>query len=385
MLLLSLTAISSLAVGTELETRASGDDASIGEWIDAIRAVGHRGAGHEAAQKALQHLHQCGPDALVPILKGIRGANPLAANWLLNAFEVIADREVRGGRGLPADELERFLLDRNNAPRARRVAFEWLAKVDPSVVDRLIPGMLRDPSPEFRRDAVARLMADADRLRGQNHLSRAVALYRKALTGATDQKQVEALVKRLKELGQKVNLQRHFGFIVDWQIIGPFDNTDRKGFAAVYPPEREVNLQSSYPGKLGPVRWKPIHTDAPYGIVNIAKSVAPYKGAVMYLTAEFFSRESRPVEFRLGTPNAVKVWLNGKLLFAREEYHRGMFLDQFRVPAELQAGRNRILIKLCQNEQTEPWAQRYEFQFRVCDPSGLAVLSAGHDSAASRP
>src|SRR5262249_49664357 len=36
-----------------------------------------------------------------------------------------------------------------------------------------------------------------------------------------------------------------------WQYIGPFDNTGGRGFAAVYPPEREINLAGQYDGKNG--------------------------------------------------------------------------------------------------------------------------------------
>jgi hypothetical protein len=41
----------------------------------------------------------------------------------------------------------------------------------------------------------------------------------------------------------------------------------------------------------------------------------------------------------------------------------------------LQAGKNVILVKVCQNEQTESWAQRWEFQLRVCDSIGAAILA----------
>jgi cyclic pyranopterin phosphate synthase len=40
---------------------------------------------------------------------------------------------------------------------------------------------------------------------------------------------------------------------------------------------------------------------------------------------------------------------------------------------KLKAGVNRILIKVCQNEQKEAWAQRYIFQARVCDSTGKAI------------
>src|SRR5437667_455342 len=36
-----------------------------------------------------------------------------------------------------------------------------------------------------------------------------------------------------------------------WHYIGPFDNTGQKGFDAVYPPEKEINLAQKYLGKGG--------------------------------------------------------------------------------------------------------------------------------------
>jgi len=43
------------------------------------------------------------------------------------------------------------------------------------------------------------------------------------------------------------------------------------------------------------------------------------------------------------------------------------------VPCVLKPGANTILLKICQNEQTEDWAQRYQFQLRVCNASGIAI------------
>ena len=112
-----------------------------------------------------------------------------------------------------------------------------------------------------------------------------------------------------------------------------------------------------------------------YGIVDLAQTLKPYKGAITYAYTEFDSDVARPVDLRLGSPNAWKIWLNGELIFGRDEYHRGMRLDQYQVPAKLAKGKNRILIKICQNEQEQRWAQRWQFQLRVCDAVGTAVLS----------
>ncbi|MFP6574018.1 MAG: hypothetical protein VB912_02625, partial [Pirellulaceae bacterium] len=64
-----------------------------------------------------------------------------------------------------------------------------------------------------------------------------------------------------------------------------------------------------------------------------------------------------------------------ELLFQRDEYHRGMRLDQYRLKAKLKQGRNVIMLKLCQNEQMENWTKEWQFQLRVCDATGTAILS----------
>lgn len=359
-----------------LAATASADTA---EWIAAVKAVGPKGEGNAAAHRAMERLAQGDTDALLPILRAFDGASPLAANWLRGAFESIADRALRPGGRLPAEMLKAFVTDRDNDPRARQLAYEWLVKFDPGAPDRLLAGMVDDPSPELRRDAVQRVIDAAERLHAAGESDKAKALYEQALGGATDDDQVKAIVRPLRKLGVTVDLPRHFGFLTDWQTIGPFDHRGGKGFDAVYPPEREVDLQVAYPTAHpdadSPVGWKPLATDHEYGIVDINKRLARYKGSCLYFTTGFDSPRRQPVEFRLGTPNAWKLWLNGRLLFAREEYHRGNAMDQYRVRGELQPGRNVILFKICQNEQDEDWAQAYQFQMRIVDPAGNAVLS----------
>lgn len=363
-------------------TAQSGDEqTAIQQDIDRILAVDKKGQNHESAQAATQRLRRQSADALIPILKGIRGANPLAANWLRGAFESIAAQEIESGHGLPTATLRPFILDRQNAPQARRLAYEWLIQVKPELEAKLLVDMLEDPSPEFRRDAVAQVIDQADAALENGQPDAARELYQQALTGAVDDDQVKAIVGPLKKLGVQVDLQRHFGFLTQWKAIGPFDNRELKGFDAVYAPEKELNpeqelnLNATYDGQLGKVSWQEVSTDDQYGTIDIAKSIENYKGSVMYLTTEFVSPRDQALEIRLGTPNAWKLWVNGELQFAREEYHRGTSLDQYRVAVPFRKGRNVILLKLLQNEQTQDWAQRYQVQLRVCNATGGGVNS----------
>lgn len=340
--------------------------------IKAILAVNHDGKGAAEAQQAVKALSTAEAAQLPAVLAAFKGANPLAANYLRGVVETIADRTLRNGGKLPTSELKKFIEERTNDAKARSLAFDWLKQADKTLAESLIPTMITDPSPDLRREAVARLIkigADA------KEEADSVKAYEAAMAGAVDEDQVKDLVEKLKKHNKTIDLQKHFGFLTKWHIAGPFDNKGLKGFATDYPPEKEVDLKAKYEGQLGEVTWGEISTKEDYGILDIAKEVKPYKGAVMYLTTDFTSDDKRSVELRLGTPNAWKVWVNGKELFAREEYHRGMAVDQYRVPAELKAGKNTILVKLCQNEQEQDWAQRYQLQLRVCDSSGTAVPS----------
>lgn len=342
--------------------------------IAAIKAVGSEGKGHSAAIAAMKELSGGSADSLIPLLQSFDDAGPLATNWLRGAVDAVADRELKSKKQLPAAQLETFIKDTNRRAEARRLAYEWLIKVDPTATDRLIPGMIKDASPEFRRDAVQRLIKSATAAQEEKQQEQALKLYREALAGAVDDDQVKAIVTPLREMGQTVDLQKHFGFLTEWSIAGPFDNTALKGFDTVYAPEKAIDLSATYEGKEGPVTWKKVATTDEYGVLNIAKQLSPFKGAVMYATTTFDSDKARPVEFRLGTPNAWKLWVNGKPIFARDEYHRGVQLDQYSVKADLKKGQNVILLKVCQNEQTEEWAQDYKYQIRVCDSTGAAIL-----------
>jgi hypothetical protein len=350
--------------------------ATIDELIRTVKAVGPQGKGNPAAIQATRELSEGSAQTLLPLLRAMDDATPLAANWLRGAFEVIADRELKTSKSLPAKELEAFVTDKTRRPEARRLAYEWLLKIDPSLADRLIPTMLLDPGADFRRDAVQRLIDQAVAAQEKDDKAVAIRLFREALRGATDDDQVQAIAKPLKELGETVNLQQHFGFLTRWKLIGPFENHDLVGFDAIYPPEEKLDFTAKYAGKGGKeVAWIDFATEDEYGKVEVKKTV-PFKGAVTYAATEFYAKSPASAEIRLATPNAWKLWVNGKLVFGRDEYHRGHKLDQYRVPVELVAGKNVILLKICENEQTEEWAQEYQFQMRVSDASGAAISPA---------
>ena len=373
--LLKLTlALIGLIVGNGVSRAAETLDVSAA--MKTLHSVGPKGAGNAEAAAVWQKLSHADAAQLPAILAGLEGANPLAANWIRSAIDAIAERELNANRKLPTAALETFLLDASHDPRGRRLAFEWLIKADPTARERLLAKMLDDSSLEMRRDAVAEKVAAADTLAElPEKKSQAVEVYRVAFKAARDADQIKSLAEKLKKLGQPVDLPVHFGFIMEWKLIGPFDNTDKKGYAIAYPPEKEINLLVASEGKAGPVKWIDYTTSDEFGVVDLNVALTKHMGAVAYAYAEMTVPAARDAEIHLGCITANKVWCNGQLLFENEAYHTAFEIDQYAGKSRLQPGKNRILVKVCQNEQTEAWAQDWKFQLRVCDKLGTAILS----------
>jgi hypothetical protein len=309
----------------------------------------------------------------VPIAGALSADDLTSSNWLRPAFDAIAEKALDAGK-LPTAELEKFVANTKGSPTGRRLAYEWLVKADKTTPGRLLPKMLLDPSAELRRDAVEVVMTQAKGLLDKGDKKAATATYQKALSGACDDDQVDAIATALKGLGIKVDLPKHYGFVMRWHLIGPFEHANGVGWNKVYPPEKQIDLAGNYEGKGGKqVKWTAFTTDDERGKVDLNKALGKFKGSVAYAYAEVDSPAAREIEVRTGSITALKIWVNGKQVFAHDEYHHGMRIDQFTAKAALVKGKNTILVKCCQNEQKEAWAQVWQYQLRLCDPVGAAV------------
>jgi hypothetical protein len=312
---------------------------------------------------------------LPAILASFDDDKPIVTNWLRAAADTIGERALEEKKPLPAAALATFLLDTRNPASGRYSAYQWLVRADPTAPSRLLSRFLHDKSLELRRDAVAARVATANAALAKKDKPAAIAALRAALSGASDKDQVDDIAKKLKEQRSEVDLAAHFGFVRSWYIVGPFDNSEGTKLPVVYPPEKGVDLAATYKGK-GDVdcRWGSFATDHPYGRVDLNKAVGKKKGVIAYAYAVIESPTERQAEIRVGTATALKVLCNGKELLSCDEYYHGIpEMDQFVVPTTLKVGRNEILMKLCQNEETGAWTEQWWFQARLCDATGAAV------------
>lgn len=352
--------------------RLTASAADLSAHLAPILAVGPEGKGNAEASAAWQKLTATADASSLPdILKAMNGAGEISANWLRGAISVIAQRA--DGK-LPLEAIKAVAIDTGNSPAGRALAFDLIRRSDKAQWEALVPGLLNDPASELRREPISRLLEE-----GKS--SATTAPLRQALEAARDEDQIKAAAEALREKGETVDLPRHFGFLMDWHLIGPFDNRKRAGFDMAFPPENAVDLAAEYegremkPGEKSVAKWIPYTSSSQFGTIDFNKPVGMFKEVTGYAYTSFNCPEERDAELRLGCKNAWKVWCNGQLLFARDEYHRGAQIDQYRLPVKLKKGANSILVKCCQNEQTETWTVEWEFQMRICDAAGTAILA----------
>jgi hypothetical protein len=353
------------------------DEPAVGALIATLRGVGREGAGFDDARKAATRLSELPVDRLTVLLDGMDGANPIAENWIRGLVFSIAGKADE----LPLEMLSDYAMTRSHNPSGRGLAMELIRNQSPATADELIAKCLDDPSLPLREMAVQRAINEAQRV-VENDPQAAQELYRQALLAARHPNQIVAVVKALKELGlDDVSISTAFAMITRWKALAPLNNVDGVGFDKQYAPEKEflmtgsLNLDATHEGKSGSIRWRDLEATDEDGKLDLAAAFNKEKGAVCYLYTEFDSSEARPAQVRLGCINANKVWVNGQLVLANEVYHSGSMIDQYVADIRLRQGNNGILLKICQNEQTESWAQEWEFQFRITDPMGRGLRS----------
>ncbi|MEJ6524325.1 MAG: hypothetical protein QNL65_09135 [Opitutales bacterium] len=341
------------------------------ELIQPLINIQSQGKGNKEAIEAWPKISQLPPSAIPELLSAMNHANNLGDNWIRAALNKICEQNIKK---IPTKEIVNFLKDHSNQGDARHMAFQIIQSYQSLKAKKLIPTFIDDPAPVLRREAVEMVL---DQARKTEKEEVKIKLYRKALQKAREVDQIKEASKQLEDAGQEINLTELMGFLMNWHTIGPFDNTERKGFSIDYSPESNGDLNRKHEGADGIISWKEFSSSDELGLLDINQQYGEMKEVCAYAQTTFNSKTEQPAHFRIGSKNAWKMWVNGKLLFARDEYHRGKTrIDQFIIEGKLQKGENQILLKICQNEQTQSWTKQWEFNFRITDPSGSAIHSS---------
>ena len=179
-----------------------------------------------------------------------------------------------------------------------------------------------------------------------------------------------------------------------WKMIGPFPNTDNDGFAKIYPPEQEFDLQKRYEGLDGQVGWEDYNGNEPHlvpGQWNLSMKTEGGSSSdsgyivnfnpelltdakswiVSYAHTYLYSPSDRHAQFIVPADNWAGIWLNHKQVFAQLRTPFWYELNDSwadRIPVDLHQGWNEVLVKVGKSRGTP--SGFYGFSFRVADDKG---------------
>lgn len=125
----------------------------------------------------------------------------------------------------------------------------------------------------------------------------------------------------------------------DWWTIGPFQaKSGKEAFETAFEPEQSVELSVALQG--GAYRWAR-RVDFTDGELHTLSG----ENSATYLYRTIFAPTARRVTLSLGSDDAIKVWLNQRIVH-QNDVARGAAPDQDFVTLNLEAGENRLLMKI---------------------------------------
>ena len=138
-----------------------------------------------------------------------------------------------------------------------------------------------------------------------------------------------------------------------WMVLGAFSGAKEDALDHVFPPEKKIDFEGTYPGWYKVIQWRSWSADlAPSGVhcIDVHSAVdSPQTDrtdcSVYYLYGECVSAARQAVQFELESRAGMKIWLNDRLVGGRSraEARSGRVLVEKGV---LRQGRNQILIKV---------------------------------------
>jgi hypothetical protein len=135
-------------------------------------------------------------------------------------------------------------------------------------------------------------------------------------------------------------------FVKQYLICGPFAGDDNGGYDQVYGPERDVKdlkFDAAYDGK----KWREAKANDA-GVLNFVDLCADRtENASVYAYVTIKAAKAAEVSLKLGSDDGCKAWLNGKQVHAAPD-PRGLGVDQDTVAVKLDAGENKLLVKVVQ-------------------------------------
>lgn len=137
-------------------------------------------------------------------------------------------------------------------------------------------------------------------------------------------------------------------FAGDWVLLGPFANPVLNGVCTGFRQDflageatAQVQAGQAQAGRV----WKSWHTET--GLIDFIQAFGQVQDVVAYAWHEFKSNSTRNAVIKVGSDDGIRMWLNGELILDHH-IHRAISVDEDAIIVHLQAGTNRLLVKVDQ-------------------------------------
>lgn len=178
------------------------------------------------------------------------------------------------------------------------------------------------------------------------------------------------------------NLVSGLGFVSQWIVLGGLENDGRRGFALESDAEaaryRAIDPMQNFPGKERPVRWRALPELHVLGGAVLAAVVRPISGvcALAQTTVMNTAATAQNGQLWFGAAGQSAVYVNGQQVLRDDVARASVFLDRHGVAVTLRPGANRVMVKVCVENEIP------EFLLRFTHTDGSPwVLRADSDPA----
>jgi HEAT repeat protein len=300
----------------------------------------------EVRVTALELTGQIGDLSAEPtLLEAARTGSDIVKPTALAAYIQLADARLKGGEKEKALDMYHRALDLAERNDERQLALQGVATIgDPSSLRR-VKSVLETGGATHA--AIVAYLSIADTFAASGRREQAIEIYSNVFERSSRRQLVTHAAGGLRKLGVKVEIAERNGFITDWFIVGPFPNRNKVAWETAYFPEKEIKLDGEYEVGERKVQWEQHHTDDPQGVVDFVPLFDPHDNVASYAYATLESDRARQVVLMIGSDDGVVCWLNGKRVHGNNASRR-VTVDEDKVQAELDAGTNRILVKILQ-------------------------------------
>jgi HEAT repeat protein len=294
------------------------------------------------------------------------GAEPAKSAALSSAIILLDAQRAEAGATPPPALLAEYnhALGIATEPAERNMALAGVAAYgDPSSL-KLVEPLTLDAA--TRAAALRAYVAIGRALVAQGKRDEAKVVFQNAIARGAPRDLAAESAAQLRGLGVEIDLAREAGFISDWWLVGIFPNRDQGGFNVAYAPETGAEPPNAISFEGQELAWKRAHTDDIEGIVDLERQFATRTNVVAYAYAVISVEREQDVTLRIGSDDAVKVWVNGERVHANNAY-RPLRVDEDTAEATLSAGDNTVLVKVCQG------GGQWSFCVRLVGADGLPV------------